>query len=133
MPLGRRERRNADASAIGELCEQASRLANGLAALGLNKGDRVALSMPMVPEVITILYACFKLGLIVVPIFSGFGAGAIATRLNDSGARVLFTADHLERRGKLLPLKEKIDEALARRNAVEKVRGTAIPGRWRRV
>ena len=69
-----------------------SRLANGLRALGLAKGDRVALCMPMVPEVVTILYACFKLGLIVVPIFAGFGPGAIATRLEDSGARLVFTA-----------------------------------------
>ena len=75
------------------------------------KGDRVAVCMPMVPEVVVILYACFKLGMVVVPIFAGFGAGAIATRLEDSGARVLFTADHLERRGRLLPLKDKIEHA----------------------
>jgi acetyl-CoA synthetase len=75
---------------------------------GLNKGDRVALLMPMVPEVLTILYASLKLGLTVVPIFAGFGSGAIAARLADSGARLLFTADCLERRGKRLPLKEKI-------------------------
>ena len=62
----------------------------------------------MVPEILAILYGCFKAGLIVVPIFAGFGAGAIATRLEDSGARVLFTADHLERRGKRLPLAEKM-------------------------
>ncbi|HXN49016.1 MAG TPA: AMP-binding protein, partial [Bryobacteraceae bacterium] len=65
----------------GELARQVNRLANGLAALGLRPGDRVALAMPMVPEVVTILYACFKLGLIAVPVFSGFGAGAIADRL----------------------------------------------------
>jgi len=91
-----------------ELARQVNRLANGLLALGLRPGDRVALAMPMVPEVVTILYACFKLGLIAVPVFSGFGAGAIADRLEDSGARVVFTADRLQRRGKLLPLKEKI-------------------------
>ena len=61
----------------------------------------------MVPEILPILYGCFKAGLIVVPIFAGFGAGAIATRLDDSGARVLFTADYLERRGKRLPLADK--------------------------
>src|SRR5437660_11657010 len=64
--------------------------------------------MPMIPEVFTILYACCKLGLMVVPIFAGFGTGAIATRLADSGARVLFTAARLERRGKQLPLAEKM-------------------------
>ncbi|MCZ2073463.1 MAG: AMP-binding protein [Bryobacteraceae bacterium] len=96
-----------------ELYRNVSRLANALRALGLERGDRVALTMPMVPEVVTILYACHKLGLVVVPIFAGFGAGAIATRLQDSGARVLFTADRLERRSKLIELKEKTDAALA--------------------
>ncbi len=77
--------------------------------------------MPMTPEVVTILYACLKLGLIVVPIFAGFGAGAIATRLADSGARAVFTADHLERRGKRLPLLEKVREACERAPSVEHV------------
>jgi acetyl-CoA synthetase len=93
---------------FAELRDQAGRVANGLTALGLEAGDRVALCMPMVPEILSILYGCFKAGLIVVPIFAGFGAGAIATRIADSGARVLFTADHLERRGKMLPLAEKM-------------------------
>jgi acetyl-CoA synthetase len=105
-----------------QLAGQVNRLANGLRALGMRPGDRVALAMPMVPEVVTILYACFKLGLIAVPVFSGFGPGAIADRIEDSGARVLFTADRLERRGKLLPLKDKIDQALAASpGGVEKV------------
>ncbi len=103
-----------------QLSEETGRLANGLRSLGLREGDRVALVMPMLPEVVTILYACFKLGLIAVPIFAGFGPGAIATRLEDSGARVVFTADWLERRGKRLPLKEKVDQSLAG-TAVEKV------------
>ena len=106
---------------FAELAEGTNRLANALAALGLVKGDRVALVMPMVPEVVMILYACFKLGLIVVPIFAGFGASAIATRLENSGARVVFTADHAQRRGRLLPLKEKVDQALERPTCVEKV------------
>ena len=96
---------------FGELRRDADRLANALEGLGMAKGDRAAVCMPMVPEVAVILYACFKLGMVVVPIFAGFGAGAIATRLEDSGARVLFTADHLERRGRLLPLKDKIEHA----------------------
>jgi acetyl-CoA synthetase len=88
--------------------DEANRVANGLRALGLEPGDRVALCMPMVPEILSILYGCFKAGLTVVPIFAGFGAGAIATRLEDSGARVLFTADFYERRGKVIPLAEKM-------------------------
>ena len=86
----------------------ANRVANGLRQLGLQEGDRVALCLPMVPEILATLYGCFKLGLTVVPIFAGFGAGAIETRLRDSGAKVVFTTSHLERRGKRLPLAEKI-------------------------
>jgi acetyl-CoA synthetase len=91
-----------------ELRNEANRIANGLSSMGLQPGDRVALCLPMVPEILSILYGCFKAGLIVVPIFAGFGAGAIAIRIENSGARVVFTASHLERRGKKLPLLEKI-------------------------
>jgi len=106
---------------FADLYAEVSRLANALRGLGLRPGDRAALYMPMVPEVVVILYACFKLGVIAVPIFAGFGPGAAATRLEDSGARLLFTADFLERRGKLLPLKEKADQAITQAPAVEKV------------
>ena len=106
---------------FGELRRETDRLANALRALDLAPGDRVALYMPMLPEVVMILYACFKLGLIAVPIFSGFGYGATAVRLQDSGARVLFTADFLERRGRPIPLKQKADEALAQGCAIERV------------
>ena len=101
--------------------DEANRVANGLRALGLGAGDRVALCMPMVPEILSILYGCFKAGLTVVPIFAGFGAGAIATRLEDSGARVLFTADHLERRGKRIPAGR--ENAARRRVAIRIVAG----------
>jgi acetyl-CoA synthetase len=94
--------------AFGELRDQANRVANGLVARGMEPGDRVAVCLPMVPEILPILYGCFKAGLTVVPVFAGFGAGAIATRLEDSGARLLFTAGHLTRRGKRLPLAEKM-------------------------
>ena len=93
---------------FAQLRADANRVANGLRRLGLEPGDRVALCMPMTPAILAILYGCFKARLTVVPIFAGFGAGAIATRLEDSGARAVFTAEHLERRGKRLPLAEKI-------------------------
>ena len=102
-----------------ELKAEANRVSNALLAAGIQAGDRVALAMPMVPEILSILYGCFQLGAIVVPIFAGFGSGAIATRLVDSGARVLFTASHLERRGKRLPLVEKTLETLP--GSVERV------------
>ncbi len=99
---------------FAELLAQSNRIANGLLALGLQAGDRVALALPMVPEILPILYGSFKAGLTVVPIFAGFGTEAIAARLEDSGARVLFTAVHLERRGKLLPLLEKMPGSVER-------------------
>jgi acetyl-CoA synthetase len=91
-----------------EVRDQANQVANGLRALGLVAGDRVALCLPMVPEILAIMYGCFKSGLTVVPIFAGFGPAAIATRLADSGARVLITAEFLERRGKRIPLAAKM-------------------------
>src|SRR5206468_1123799 len=93
---------------FAELRDDANRVANGLIVLGLTPGDRVAVCMPMVPEILPILYGCFKAGMTVVPIFAGFGAGAIAARIEDSGARVLFTAEFLERRGKRIPLAAKM-------------------------
>ena len=97
---------------FAELQAEANRVSNALSAMGIEAGDRVALAMPMVPEILSILYGCLQLGVTVVPIFAGFGSGAISTRLQDSGARVLFTADRLERRGKSLPLLEKALERL---------------------
>ena len=93
---------------FAELLRDANRVANGLAALGLEPGDRVALALPMIPEILAILYGCFKRGLTVVPVFAGFGPSAIAARLSDSGARALFTAPRLGRRGKSLPLAAKM-------------------------
>jgi acetyl-CoA synthetase len=97
-----------------ELGLRVNRLARGLLDLGLERGDRVTMAMPMWPEVAEILYACLKVGLIVSPVFAGFGAGAIATRLADAGAKVVFTAEHLERRGKQIPLLAKVEEAVER-------------------
>jgi acetyl-CoA synthetase len=93
---------------FSQILTEANGVANALTALGLVSGDRVAIVLPFVPEVLSILYGCFKAGLTVVPIFAGFGAGAIATRIEDSGARVVFTAESMRRRGKRLPLAEKI-------------------------
>ena len=104
---------------FAEVRRDANRLAHGLRALGLAPGDRVALCLPMTPDVLTILYACMKAGFVPVPIFSGFGPGAIATRLADAGARVVFTADSIERRGKRQALKAKVDQAVEKAPAVE--------------
>lgn len=97
-----------------EIAADASRIANGLKRMDLEPGDRVALCMPMLPEILPIIYGCLASGLIVVPIFAGFGAGAIATRLEDSGAKVVFTADHLIRRGQRVPLASKVPESVTK-------------------
>ena len=91
-----------------ELKERADRVALELRARDLRPGDRVALCMPMIAEILPVLYGCLKAGMIVVPIFAGFGPTAIASRLQDSGAKLLFTAEHIERRGKQSPLAEKL-------------------------
>ncbi len=95
----------------GQHFVEANKLAHAMRGEGLQVGDAVGVYMPMVPEVISVLFACWKLGVIAVPIFSGFAAPATATRLEDAGARLLFTADGYARRGKVVELKEQADAA----------------------
>ncbi|MEK9657198.1 MAG: acetate--CoA ligase [bacterium] len=78
----------------------------------LNKGDRVTLYMPMVPELAIAVLACARLGVIHSVVFAGFSAKALKERIVDSGSRVLITADAAKRRGQLLPLKQIVDQAL---------------------
>ena len=102
-----------------DLHEAANRVANCLETRGIETGDTVGLYMPMVPEVIAILYGCFKIGAIAVPIFSGFGVDAIATRIEDAEPTVLFTGDGFYRRGDEVRLKGSADEAIAAAGHVE--------------
>jgi acetyl-CoA synthetase len=115
---------------FAQLSARVGRLANHLESIGLAGGDRVALAMPMTADVITALYACFKLGLIVVPIFAGFGEGAIATRLADSGASAVVVGDRLKRRGKWIPLREKIEQAIERAGTSPKVIAFSYEDAW---
>ena len=105
----------------GQLAAETGRCANALRALGLKKGDRVGLYLPMIPEVVVAQLAIGKLGAVFTPIFSGFGPEAVAARLQDCDARVLITCDGIERRGKLVPIKEVADRAVALSPSVEKV------------
>jgi len=105
----------------GDLYIEANRLANALEGLGVRKGDTVALLLPMVPETIVSLYAVLKTGAIVVPIFSGLGPPAIATRLENSEAKVVITADGTYRRGRVIKLKETLDRAAERVQNLERV------------
>jgi acetyl-CoA synthetase len=117
----------------GDLYRQVNRLANALRGLGLGKGDAVGLYMPMTPEIVIALLAVVKIGGVVLPLFSGYGAAAAATRLADGQARALFTADGFYRRGKVVPLKIVADEALAQVPTVEHVvvlRRIGLPAPW---
>ncbi|HZA41414.1 MAG TPA: AMP-binding protein, partial [Actinomycetota bacterium] len=104
-----------------DLADGVARCANLLLALGVEQGDVVAVFMPMVPENIMAAYAIARVGAIYLPIFSGFGAPAIATRLNDSGAKVLVTADAFYRRGTKVSMKQTADEAVAASSSVQRV------------
>ncbi|MFO7661155.1 MAG: AMP-binding protein [Chloroflexota bacterium] len=97
----------------GELAAGVNRCANGLRSLGLGKGDAIGLYMPMTPEIAVALLAIAQIGGIILPLFSGYGAGAIASRLADAGAKALFTADGAYRRGRIVPMKPVADEAAA--------------------
>ena len=97
------------------------RLAEGLASLGVAPGDVVATYLPMAPEAAVASNALAHLGAIQMPIFSGFAAHAVAARLQDSEAKVVITADASLRRGKTIPMKEVVDEALADSPSVEHV------------
>ena len=105
----------------GELAREVNRCANGLRALGVGKGDRVALFMPMCPELAVAFFAVVKIGAIVLPLFSGYGADAVTTRLKDSGATALVTADAFWRRGQAVPMKAIADEAVSAAPSVRHV------------
>src|SRR3989442_7289467 len=105
----------------GELLGDVSRLANALRALGVGEGDRVGIFLPMSLEAAIATLAVVRIGAIYTPCFSGFGAQAVASRLQDSEARVLITADGFYRRGQVVKMKETADEAVASSPSVERV------------
>ena len=96
-----------------ELRREVNRAANALRSLGLGKGDAIGVFMPMIPEIVVAMLAIIKMGGIFLPLFSGFGAQAVASRLVDAEAKALFTADGLYRRGRAVPMKPVADEAAA--------------------
>lgn len=104
-----------------ELGIEVAQLADGLRDLGVHKGDVVGLFLPMIPEAVVTLMACSKIGAIVVPIFSGFAARAVAARLNDAEAKVLVCADGFPRRGQTVDMKPVADEAVAASPTVQHV------------
>ena len=104
-----------------KLNEQSAKVASALLKLGVKAGDAVGIYMPMVPEVVAVLFGCLKIGAVAVPVFSGFGGQALKARMIDAEAKVLFTADGGMRRGKKILVKPDADEAAEGAPTVEHV------------
>ncbi len=102
------------------LHREVCKFANVLKGIGIQKGDRVSIFMPMVPELPVAMLACARIGAIHSVIFGGFSAEAVADRNNDAQAKLVITADCGYRRGKALPLKAIVDQALEKSPTVEK-------------
>ena len=96
----------------GELYKQVCRLSNIYKELGVNKGDRVILYMPMIPEAAYAMLACARIGAVHSVVFGGFSPEALASRITDCGASLVVTADEGPRGGKSVPLKENVNKAL---------------------
>jgi acetyl-CoA synthetase len=104
-----------------DLLDEVQRAANALKALGVGKGDRVAVYLPMIPELPVTMLACARIGAVHSVVFGGFSAAALRDRINDSECKVLVTADGGWRRGSVAPLKPAADEALEQTDSIEKV------------
>jgi acetyl-CoA synthetase len=117
-----------------ELHAEVCRFANALLSLGVKAGDRVAVYMPMVPQIVVTLLGCARIGAVHSVVFGGFSAQALTDRIQDAGAKILVTADGGYRRGKVVPLKETADRALENCPTVEKtivVRRTGAAVGWK--
>ncbi|HET8852619.1 MAG TPA: acetate--CoA ligase [Ktedonobacteraceae bacterium] len=104
-----------------ELYVMTNRLARGLQNLGVKKGDRVAIYMPMIPELVAAVLAVARLGAVHTVVFGGFAASALRDRINDSHAKIVITADGSYRGGRVIELKKIADEAVAETPSVEKM------------
>jgi len=102
-----------------QLLREVQRFANGLKKLGVVKGDRVCIYMPVIPEQIIAMLACTRIGAIHSVVFGGYGAAALNQRIVGAGAKIVITADMAIRRGKAIPLKHVIEEAIINAPAVE--------------
>jgi len=104
-----------------QLHEEVNRFASALKKLGVGKGDRVTIYLPMIPELPITMLATLRLGAIHSVIFAGFTANSVANRITDSKSKIVITADGTFRKGKTLDLKSIVDEALKQTTGVEKV------------
>jgi acetyl-CoA synthetase len=104
-----------------QLFYRVNQLANALKRLGIKKGDRITIYLPMIPELVISMLACARIGAIHSVIFSGFSSQSIIDRVNDAESRIIITADGGYRRGKIIPLKKIVDGAIKQTPTVEKV------------
>ncbi|MGH3630518.1 MAG: AMP-binding protein, partial [Sciscionella sp.] len=104
-----------------QLKDEVSKAANALTELGVGKGDRVAIQMPMIPEAAVAMLACARLGAMHSVVFGGFSPGALKARIEDAECKLLITSDGQYRRGKPAPMKENTDEAVADTPSIEHV------------
>jgi acetyl-CoA synthetase len=98
-----------------------NKLANALKRLGVRKGDRITIYLPMIPELVISMLACARIGAIHSVIFSGFSSQSIVDRANDAQSKIIITADGGFRRGRIIPLKRIIDDAIKKIPSIEKV------------
>lgn len=104
-----------------QLHEEVCRFANGLKSLGISKGDRVCIYLPMIPEAAVAMLACTRIGAIHSIVFGGFSPDALRDRINDSSCRILVTSDESLRGGRRVPLKKNADKACESTPSIEKV------------
>ncbi|MBF0383281.1 MAG: acetate--CoA ligase [Magnetococcales bacterium] len=104
-----------------ELANEVNKLGNVLRQMGIKKGDRVVIYMPMIPEAAFAMLACARVGAVHNIVFGGFSAEALADRIDDAKAKLVITADGGWRRGAIVPLKDAVDQALLKCDSVEKV------------
>ena len=117
------EGENGDSQTItyGQLLTQVKKFSNVLKSLGVKKGDRVTIYLPMIPELPISMLACSRIGAIHTVIFSGFSATSLKDRINDSKSKIIITADGGYRRGKVVPLKDIVDNAIKDLDFVDNV------------
>src|SRR5687768_8205611 len=104
-----------------QLHDEVKRVGAALRGLGIKKGDRVAIYMPTCAEAIVLMLAAVRIGAVIIVIFAGFGAGALGERIRLAGARAVFATDVTYRKGKDVPLKQIVDDAVAGAPTVERV------------
>ena len=104
-----------------DLWIQVKKFSNSLKSLGVKKGDRITLYLPMIPELPISMLACARIGATHTVIFSGFSASSLRDRISDSKSKIVITADGGYRRGKVVPLKQIVDEAIEGLDFVQNV------------